>query len=162
MKSFLLLLLLPCFMYGQKLKVNEVDKFTGQKRLETNSVSLKARLSEGIGIYFRAIDSSLFVIIGGFGAGATTIAENDKALFLLEDGTTVTAYSTGLQSYEIHSQANSYNHQYRITKEDLRNLSLQNTKSIRCYSIANYVDVDIPKKHQDDIKGIADLMLKSL
>jgi hypothetical protein len=141
--------------------VNEVDKFTKQKRLETADVTLKAKLMEGLAARIRTVDSTVFVIISGYGSGAAVIGEADKAIFLLDDETTVTGYSTGIQSYDIGSR-NTYSHQYRIYRADLETLAKHDVKSIRKYTVKGYYDLDIPEKNRGEIKGIASLIVKNL
>jgi hypothetical protein len=160
--ALMLALLLPLFGYAQKLKVNEVDKFTKQKRLETSNATLKAKLAEGIGVSFRCVDSSLYVVLAGYGPGTGVVGEDDKAIFLLDDETTVTVYSTGLQSYTINKYQNVYNHQYRLTIADLQTLSKKNLKSIRKYTSKGYADIDIPEKNSDEVSKIAALILNNL
>jgi hypothetical protein len=160
--ALLLTMLLPLFGYAQKLKVNEIDKFTKQKRLETSNATLKAKLTEGIGVSFRCVDSSIYVLLSGYGPGTGVIGEDDKAIFLLDDETTVTVYSTGLQSYTINKYQNVYNHQYKIALSDLQTLSKKNLKSIRKYTSKGYADIDIPEKNNDEVKKIAALIIDNI
>lgn len=159
---FFLFLILPFAALSQKLTVNEIDKFTKQKRLETSNVTLKAKLSEGIGVRFRTVDTSFFVILSGYGPGTGVIGADDRAIFLLDDETTVSVYSTGIQSYNINKYQDSYNHQYTIAKEDLSILSKHNVKSVRKYTSKGYADIDIPEKNQDNLKKAALLILENL
>jgi hypothetical protein len=160
--ALLLTMLLPLFGYAQKLKVNEIDKFTKQKRLETSNATLKAKLTEGIGVSFRCVDSSIYVLLSGYGPGTGVIGEDDKAIFLLDDETTVTVYSTGLQSYTINKYQNVYNHQYKIALSDLQTLSKKNLKSIRKYTSKGYADIYIPEKNNDEVKKIAALIIDNI
>jgi hypothetical protein len=157
-----LFLLLPFAGYSQKLKVNEFDKFTKQHRLETSPVTLKAKFSEGIAVTFRTVDTSIFVLLSGYGAGTGVIGSDDRAIFLLDDGTTVSVYSTGVQTYNINKMQDSYNHQYRISFLDLNTLSNHDVKSIRKYTAKGYADIDIPEKNAGSVKKIAALIIGNL
>src|SRR5688572_12493020 len=119
MKILLLLLLIPVLGNAQKLEVNEVDKFTKQKRLETNNAKLKAGMSEGVVFKIRTVDSTVFISFQGYGAGAQIIGPDDKVILLLEDQSTVTLTSTGLQSIIVERMQNKFHHQYSSSVGDL-------------------------------------------
>lgn len=147
--------------YGQRIEKSEIDKFTKQRRIETTLVNLKNTLFEGLWIYVRSVDSSIFFILGGRGNAADVIGSEDKAIFLLDNDSTVTIKPTGIQSYDIGlgTAPNSYKHQYYISSSQLTILSRHNVKSIRKYGAGGYVDIDIPSKHQDEIRNTAVICL---
>jgi hypothetical protein len=147
---------------SQKLKVNEYDKFTKQKRLQTELVALKGKLSEGISIYLRTVDSSFFVYLEGYGSGVGVIGLDEKVIFLLDDQSTVTIYSIGIQSYEVTRNGNYYEHQYRTSRSDIETLSKHKVTSIRKYSTKDYADIDIPEKNQDKVMKLVLLILSEL
>jgi hypothetical protein len=161
MRLLTLLLLLPCLSFAQKLKVHEIDKFTNQKRLETERVWL-IHFSDGLSISFRSVDSTCFVKFYGYGKGTNVIGEDDKLIFLLDDGTTLSVFPTGLQDYDVNVGTSTYNHQYSISIADLALLSKHNIKSIRKYTSRGYSDFSIPEKKQDEPKKLATLLLKNL
>jgi hypothetical protein len=162
MKYILLgILLIPVLCFSQRLTVNEVDKFNKLHRLQTSNVRLKT----GMLAYIRsAIDSdkNAFYYIKLFGSVPTpdVIGSGDRLIFLLENDSTVTVYSTGVQSYEISPKM--YYHQYRATEEDIETLAKNNIKSIRKYGTDGYIDVEIPGKNQGDLKDAAILILKAV
>lgn len=157
----MVLLLIPILSYSQKLKI-ELDKFTNQKRLETPTVTLKARATQGLAINFRSVDSLVYVILYGYGDGTGTISNGEEAIFLLDDGTTIKVYSTGIQSFDVGKSQNTYQHQYKIQIGDLQKLSLHDLKSIRKYTTKNYSDIDIPAKHSGEVGKLAKLILEGL
>jgi hypothetical protein len=147
---------------AQKLTENQIDKFTKQKRLQTSEVLLKGKLTEGMYIRFRSVDSSLFATLIGYGVGVGVIGEKDQAIFLLDNDETVTIYSTGIQSYDVGQYGSSYRHQYSISLNDLKILSQHNVKSVRKYTSKGYGDIDVPEKNQGNVKKIALLILNNL
>jgi hypothetical protein len=147
---------------AQVLKVNEVDKFTKQKRLQTDESTIKSGLIDGIKTYIRVVDSSVLVHLKGYGTGATMIGANDKIIFLLSDESTVVGYSPTMQSYEIGSKVNTFNHYYRVSSDDLKVLSEKDLKGIRVYSSSGYRDFDIPKRNREDLRKQAALILQNL
>lgn len=163
MRTILILsLFLSSSAFAQKLKVNEADKFTKQKRLQTENTTLKNKLNEGLSVSLRSVDSSLYITLYGYGKGIGVIGDGDKAIFLLDDGSTVTSYSTGIQTYNVSTGTSTYKHQYSISKDDVILLSKKDVKSIRKYMSDGYVDIDIPEKHQDEIRKLAALLINNL
>jgi hypothetical protein len=163
-KLFFLLSLLFCFTisFSQKLKVNETDKFTKQRRLQTDEIKMKVKMFDVVLLYLRAVDQSTYITIWGTGEGADVIGDGDQAIFLLDNDSTVTVYSTGVQDYTIGQNGDSYRHQYRITGEDIKKLSEHGIKSIRKYGAGGYIDINIPDKKQDAFIKTAALFLSEL
>lgn len=160
--TLLLFILIPSLAFGQKLSVNEIDKFTKDHRLQTSNIRLKT----GMLAYIRTVShadpksTSYFIKLFGSTPAPDVIGENDRLLFLLDNDSTVTGYSTGFQSYQISPKM--YYHQYRITESDLRSLSSHNLKSIRKYGSGGYSDVEIPERNQGELKDAAAIILKEL
>jgi hypothetical protein len=161
MKFIFLLLFFPLFSYSQKLKVNEIDKFTKQKRVETERTWLK-RASDGVSVSFRSVDDSYYLKLYGYGRGTGIVDEEDKLIFLLDDESSIIIYPTGLQDYSINTGTSTYNHQYHISLEQIQTFSEHNIKSIRKYTSKGYADFDIPNKKQDEVKKLAILLLKNI
>jgi micrococcal nuclease len=163
MKKFLLIILfIPSIAFCQKIKVNEIDKFIKQRRIETTSSVLKSGLNLGLSITLKAVGSNYFVVLNGHGAGAGTIGMEDQAIFLLDNDSTVTIQSTGIQSYEIIKDQNTYKHQYKISLPGLEALSKHNLKSLRKYDFKGYANFDILSKNQDELKNLSAIFLKEL
>jgi hypothetical protein len=158
------LFLIPTICYCQKIVQNEKDKFNKGHRLKTSDVKLKY----GLHSYLRTVsfeDPKLnycYLTLFGFGKGAQVIGEDEKAVFLLDNDSTITVYSTGLQSYEISKYDNRFTHQYKMEESDLSAFAEHNIKSIRKYGTDSYVDFDIIESNAKDFKKAAQLILKEL
>jgi hypothetical protein len=158
------LFLVSNICYCQKIVQNEVDKFNKSHRLKTSDVKLKY----GLHAHFRTVSTSedsenfCYVTLWGFGKGADVIGDKEKAVFLLDNDSTITAYSTEMQSYEISRYDNRFYHQYNISEDDLRVLGGHMVKSIRKYGVGGYVDYDIIEGSSKDFKRAAELILKEL
>ncbi len=162
MKKIVLILLLgPSIAFCQKIKVNEIDKFIKQRRIETEPSVLKNGVNIGLSITLKYVGSNYFVLLTGHGTGAGTIGTDDQVIFLLNNDSTVTIQSIGIQSYEIKDQ-NTYKHQYKISLRDLETLSRHTLKSLRKYNFKDYVNIDIDSKNQDQLKNLSALFLKEL
>jgi hypothetical protein len=160
MKYAILLFLLPYAAYSQKI---ETDPFTKDKRVETKYVFMKpSGFLKNIRMKFRSAGNDYFVLFNGSGWGVGTIGTMDPFMFLLDNDSTVKVYPTDIQSYEIGSQGNYYNHQYRIDREQVEMLSRHSVVKIRKYYSSNYDDMDVPEKNQSKIKELSVVFLQSL
>lgn len=153
---------MACAAKGQKIVKNETDKFTQQKRVETNEVRLKFGLSTRLLFKLRSSGDACYAIFSGYGEGAAVIGNKDQLILLLDNDSTVILTSTGLQSYTVNQSTNSYTHQYSADKEDIVLLSEHKVKSIRKYTVKGYIETDIPNKNQDKIKETAKVFLDAL
>jgi hypothetical protein len=152
-------ILLSLHGFSQKIIQSEIDKFTKQKRIKTSDEWLKNRLVEGIAVYIRSVDTTAFINLNGYGPGADVIGSSDPAIFLLNNDSTVEVFPTGIQSYDIGSTYKTYSHQYYISISQIETLSRFDVKSVRKYGSDHYVDIEIPEKHQDQIKKLSLLFL---
>ena len=158
----LLVLLLPIAVVAQKIKVNGYDKFIKKKVIETSFVPLKSNLKMGMYASLKSVGNVFFVSLKGYGAGASTIGADDQAIFLLDNDSTVTVRSTGIQTYELGSGLGSYNHEYSILLDGLELLSQHNLKSVRKYGVKGYIDVDVPEKYESELAKLSVLFLNEL
>lgn len=160
MKVIILLLLFPVNVYSQKIKT-EIDKFTNEKRIETGWSSIRPTLSAPLSIKIRSVGKeSVFITLAGANYGANVIGNDATAMFLLDDKTTITITSTGIQDYEIGEYGKSYQHQYRITVSDLKLLSVHIITSIRKSDSETYHDFDIEKKNGEKFRQLVIKFLK--
>jgi len=167
MKPLLLFLLLPVFSFSQKIKVNEIDKFTKQKRIETTVSFARQGLNCGIGFSFRSVDSTYFINVIGYGCAVGVVGKDETFIFLLSDSSTVTVLSKGIQSYTIASggtfSRDTYEHEYYITIPDIEKLSKAKVVSVRAYYNSNYSDIDFKEaKQQVVLMKLSDVFLKEL
>lgn len=162
-KILLLLITIASFnSYSQKIKVDETDKFTGQRRIETSSVNLKVAAMGSVLSSIRGVDTSFFINLSGAGPAAVVIGSNDQAIFLLDDESTVIIYSTDVQGYKVVGPTGkTYDHQYKATFEVIKKLSEHSIKSVRKYGSRGYQDFDVPERNQNNLKELAALFLST-
>jgi hypothetical protein len=150
-----LILLISIQVKSQKVIHNEIDKFTKQHRVKTDRILIKGGFTTNMYVGFRAVDSTCFLMVGGTGEGADSIGEKDMFMFLLDNDSTITCYSTGIQDYSIDVSSGitskSYLHQYSINLDDVKQLATHNLKSIRKYGANGYVDIDVKGKNSDKL-----------
>jgi hypothetical protein len=164
MKALLhiLVLLLSIPGFSQTIKQDEIDKFTKQRRVETSSILLKGGLSCGLHTHLRSVDSTYFLIIGGYGCAVGVVSSQDPTIILLENDVTVNISPTGVQSYEIGDYNNSYRHQYSISLDNLKTLANHKLKSVRRYTSKGYSDIDIPEKNSSELMKLCALFLTAI
>jgi hypothetical protein len=86
----LLLLLAPLYLFSQKIKVNEYDKFLKKRRVESISLTIRTDPKMKMSVSFSAIGSSFYFHLSGTGVGANVIGEEDKLILLLDNDSTIT------------------------------------------------------------------------
>ena len=161
---FIPLIMFHFFVQGQKIESVEVDKFTGQKRVNTEYVNIAAGFTNVFKFKLRSVDSTCFLILMGTIA-VGTVGINDPMIFLFEDKTTFKIYPTSVQSYNIgvgQYESNHYYHQYSISIPQLEELSVKKLISVRRYYNDVYSDIDVKEKNKDKIKSLSTLFLKQL
>ncbi|MFN2437709.1 MAG: hypothetical protein ABR503_00820 [Chitinophagaceae bacterium] len=161
-KILLIILLYPSAPFCQKIKINEIDKFIKQRHIETAPSVLKNEPGVGLSVTLKAVGPNYFVLLAGHGTGAGTISAEDQVIFLLDNDSTVTIQSTGIQSYEIIKDQNTYKHQYKISLAGLEALSKHTLRSVRKYDFKGYADIDILAKNQGELKALSTVFLKEL
>jgi hypothetical protein len=159
---YILLFFVPPSLFSQTIKQDEIDKFTKQRRVETSNTLLKGGLSCGLYTYFRSVDSSYYLTIGGYGCAVGVVGTNDQATFLLDNSITVSVFPTGVQSYEIGDYNKSYRHQYSITLDNIKMLANHKLKSVRRYTSKGYSDIDIPNKNSSELMKLCTLFLTAV
>lgn len=165
-KAFLISipLLISVCSYGQKISEKQVDKFTGQKRIETDYITLKIGLTDIFRVKLRTVDTTIFITFYGT-IGLGVVGRRDPSIFLFEDKSTFEVSPTSIQSYDIGKAAyssGSYTHQYRIYKQDLEILASKKLASIRRYYNNNYTDIDIKEKNAKKVNELASIILAEL
>ncbi|HVG40309.1 MAG TPA: hypothetical protein VM888_01765, partial [Chitinophagaceae bacterium] len=120
----IILFLFPLIGISQKIKLNEYDKFLKQRRIETSTTTLKAGAAEGMSVSLKSLGNNYIMVLSGYGEAASTIGLDDQTIFLLENDSTVTIKSTGVQVYEIGApgKQNTYKHEYAVSLNDLETL----------------------------------------
>lgn len=164
--KILLLLLFPLSLCAQHVNV-EKDKFTGERRLSTETAMMYYSFSKpGIKVKFRATDTTCFMGIYGFNL-IGVVNGDDYLMFLLDNGKTVRVYSTGMQSYTISSGNygsvnKEFNYQYALSQSDLQLLAANPATSIRTTYENKYHDIELKEKQGKNIMEYAAAFLNEL
>ncbi len=159
---FLFLMLLPLFLYAQKVKINEFDKYIKQRRIEFEPMAIYNSPKAKVSLTLKCIGSEYFMTISGFGWGVATVSYENQAILLLENDSTVTIKSTGTQMYDINSATTSYKHQYAISLSDIERLSRHALVGIRKYNIQDYSDLTVPPAFGVQVKKLGAQFINEL
>jgi hypothetical protein len=148
--------------FSQKLQMNETDKSSGQKRMETEYGSLLMKDFTFLAIKYRSLDSAYFIEFRGGDIGVGTITPKDALIVLLEDGSNITIYPTSRQDFTLDDNRRYYRHEYAIKKEQINKLAQQKPVSIRKYANNQFEDIEIPAKNQKVMKDFSSFFLKHI
>jgi len=156
MKYFILLLMFsPLYLFSQKIKVNEYDKFLKKRRVESIPLTIKTDAKMKMAVSFSAIGSSFYLQLSGAGVGAYVIGEDDKLILLLDNDSTIIIKSTGLQTYDVTKTPSTYKHEYGLTLEDVEKLTKHNLQALRKYHANEFEDVYVPRENYDKVKKLS-------
>lgn len=157
--KYLFLLFFPIALQAQKIKINEIDKFTKKKVIETSDVILKRTMTGAIGCKIRKVDSITTILFQAGNIAIGTIGINDKAILLFQDESTTEIVSPSIQSYDIGDYGNKFiKHMYIVSDSSFSVIKEKKIKSIRFYLNDGYQDVDIPEKNSDNLSKLAKLV----
>ncbi|HTE31329.1 MAG TPA: hypothetical protein VK666_13200 [Chryseolinea sp.] len=147
--------------HTQKIR-SEIDKFTNEKRCETGWIQIRPTMSAPLAAKLRSVGTSIFITLAGSNVGSNVIGSDATTVFLLDDQSTVTITSTGIQDYDIVEHGKAFKHQYRVSKEDLVKLSTHSIISIRKNDSETYHDFDVADKNKDKLKKTAIAFLEEM
>jgi len=152
MKYLLWGLFLPFSSIAQQVTLNEIDRFTKQRVIETSIVRVKSTSPDELACQLRSEGAKIYVLLTGHGWGTGVIGINDKALLLLVNDSVLTLQSTGIQSYKIDDNKNSHKHQYSLSSASLEQLTKSSIKSLRIYYYNGHKDFDIVAGKANELK----------
>jgi hypothetical protein len=144
------------------LKVNSVDEFTGESIKETKEVSLvSGTLGYGLALEVKAVDKNGLKYLEIHLSDKVSLAVSEGADFLFK---TTSGEIVSLKFYEF-SQSKSRNYadynarhdlyNYLILDEDqLSTLRRSEIEKVRFYGVSGFIEKDIPKKNQDELKKL--------
>lgn len=154
-----LLSLFTQYSFGQKCKfdINEVDEFTGVRKIQTLATKLNSFFNYGFNIHvaLAQVDtlSGLYVVLTT--QKPTTIREGNKVYFKLSDGSII---STASPQTNVDFQGNilfiqninlsscSLTNLYPIDKNTLEKISTLGITKVRVEISGGYLECDVTKK----------------
>lgn len=166
-KHFLLLTIIASLSinaFGQKIKESTYDKFLKKRRIETTAVTIDMKLASVLTVSIRSFDTSIFIKFSGRGYSVGIVGEDDIAILLFTNDSTLKLKSKGLQTYERNGGANGldkvFYYEYLASLSDIEKLSNSKTASIRINSDQHYTDIDITQKKRDLINKLCQIFIK--
>lgn len=140
-------------IHAQKVVSNEIDKFTGAKKITTNYVllggSTQAKLATS--------NDKVYLILNGVGGGV--VGTDDKLIFLLADGNKAVAYSVDIQTATYSGSMTTFAFQYKISQEDLSLLQSKQVTAVRKYLTDGYTDIEVKPKNAQKFQKLCQLLM---
>lgn len=162
MKYVWLGLLISFSAGAQTLKLNEIDRFTKERVVQTAPVTLKASATENINLHFSSEANRFYVVLNGYSPTASLVRSDDKALLLLRNDSVVSVQSTGTQAATYAPDKSNYTYQYSITAAGLEQLSQQAVIALRIYELKGHTDYDLSPAKSEELKNTALLFYNTL
>lgn len=153
-----LLLVITVQLQAQKIKTDETDKFTKERRVETDYFKVFGNMKTGLYTQVWSIDNRCYMSVGAYGYGSPVIGSNDKLMILTNNDSTVVCQSPEIQTGNLNG---TFNFKYRISLNDIRYLSLYQIKAIRIEGTRGNIDMDIPEKHRPKLQALFEVWIKT-
>ena len=158
--ALLLFVILPTICFAQKIKVNEIDKFTHKRRIETSQQVLKNGSLEELSVSYRSVDTTYFLKLFGRSWAVGFIGPpRDQLVFLLDNDETVSVPPIGAGNKRSDGY---YEHEYSITKSQIQLLSEHKLKNIRRTGDNKYADMDVKDRNQDVVQELSKLFIDEI
>lgn len=171
-KLFLLLTLslVTSLCFSQKLKENEIDEFTGKKKMVTSWENLCLNGKDYAFAKVQNYDGYILLHIKHMpswgGTKPYSIDEGDKLMLMLDDGTVVTLYSPEMVFSAIGAGATGLTGSavegiyptYPVNNEDVETLKSQPLKKVRMYTTNGYIEVELKGGKKEMIKNMLELV----
>lgn len=158
------LFMFPAIMFSQKITKSEYDKFIKKYSIETNDITIWKEFNRVL-LSFTSIDSSTSLVTSNYGRLSGVVRKGDKIIFLLNNDSTVEAFSKKTQFYDVSERGEVVgtvnNHiEYAISIDALKTLQLTIVKALRIYNNNGYIDIDINNKESKNINALTTIFLK--
>lgn len=134
---------------AQKITSNDVDKFTGERNVQTNYVLLNGSVQARL----KTVDADTYLVLNG--AYGSVIGSDARVIFLLDDGSQVAAYSTGIQTPTYSVGMSAYTYYYRLPAASLSALKSKQVRSVRRDEFA---DIEVKEKHALKFQKLCQLL----
>jgi hypothetical protein len=138
-----------------KLKVNEIDKFTNQKKIETEPIIVLDYFKKDKIIKIKPISFQLKLenqkyilnLIFNIKSGTVMITDKEKLICILSNGETISLVRSNFMPSAIKSKSVSveYSYEYLIEPEQLEMLLKYNITDVRVEAYMNPFDFQIMK-----------------
>lgn len=141
--------------YNINAQTTEVDKFTGEKRIESKNCIVTMGISQYMKIQFRSNGNNVFIEVSGT-KYAGVVGTTDPFIILFTDSSKIEVYPASIQSVDISYGSNtSYNHIYNSSINDVKQISNKTIASVRRYYSSYYGDLDVKEGKAEKISEAA-------
>ncbi|MBS1640231.1 MAG: hypothetical protein JST94_05035 [Bacteroidetes bacterium] len=163
---FIVLLIMPCVVFSQLIKSNATDSITHQKRIITISATISNNFFRGQpkieSAHYHTINNKVYITLSGNGySGAGTVMPEDVALLITEKDTII-IQSVGLQASYGKYEADTFNNEYVLTKDDVNKLAASKLIAIKRYTNIGVFETFLKEKFQTNLMQISAALLKEM
>lgn len=147
--------------YGQKLKVNKIDEFTGKSVKETNRILLFSDgLMDGADFRIRKIDSVCFLDLRWGRSGIFSVHKDAELIFLMRDKST---YTLRAAEYEIATRSEYGQYSGNVIYANIEDLDLKGLEpsviaKVRLQTPDGYVDYSVKEKNAVNVANAVKLV----
>jgi hypothetical protein len=152
-----LMLVISVHICAQKISVSETDKFTKERRVETDYYKVWANMRTALYTKLWSVQDRNYITIGAVGYGSPVIGSNDKLYILTSTDSTIVCESPEIQTGNLNG---GFSFKYRISVNDLHYLSNSTIKAIRVAGGRYDVDIDVDAKHRNKLKTLFNVYVK--
>lgn len=148
---------------AQKLKKNEIDKFTKEIYMQTSSAKIVNKTGfmrpHKFECYIeRQGDIITMPALMQFDRENVTIDENSGVVFLLDNEGTVTLKTAFVGE---PNRFNEFSTSFILNDEDVKNLKEHKIKALRMVYVGGHYDSEVKEKNQDIISKMLELVTKN-
>lgn len=160
MKSLLSILFIALGLYSTaqcNYKVDEVDRFTGTKKLLTNDQKAYATMTNFVTFAFGKLDTTKYVDLRiGSGGDPYYIKSGETVIILFSGGSNMTLSRVSSSDVSDINAGNVLNATYILNKSELFQLQNKLITGIRVYTSQGYLESgEVKSKFAERIKTLA-------
>lgn len=152
-----ILLVFFAHAHGQKIKVNETDRFTREQRLETEYFKVYSTIKTGIYAQLWCVSDRNYISVGAYGYGSPVIGLNDRLVILTSTDSTIVCSSPEIQTGNLNG---TFTFKYKISMTDLYYLSTCTVKAMRIEGGRTNIEMDIPEKNRNKLQRLFEVYVK--
>jgi hypothetical protein len=158
---FFFLLILPLFSPAQKIVTDDTDLVQKHRRIFTTEVNIKNGFAKSLDIWYRTLDTTIYISLDGYMIGVGDITKSDFAVLTTDSGNIIIR-SIGEQSTIGKTYPIAYDHQYYILKSDVEKLAEHKLLRIKRYTSKGITTIPVSEKKQEGIMKLSALLLKTM
>ena len=170
-KVILVTAMFPMCVYAQKIKVDEIDKFTKQHKVFTTEAALREGMDFQAYIFGQKYDNDCYLTVRlSIGSGKTgkvfSVPEGASMIFVLDNDETLDIKNAEYELSSIGAAAKGLSGsqsfgaviKYKLNEQALKVLAQQKIKAYRIYLSDSYIEADANERQSERLYKIVNLI----